>query len=50
MKLQEIKSLETPYVGVTDQEYQLEKHRLQVELLKIQQRIIKDQQRLIIVF
>lgn len=50
MDLKQIKTLETPYAGVSDQEYQVEKRRLQVELLKIQQRLIKNRQRLAIVF
>ena len=50
MNLKQIKTLETPYAGVSDQEYQVEKRRLQVELLNIQQRLIKDRQRLAVVF
>jgi len=50
MPLKKIKSIETPYAGVTEEQYQNEKHRLQVELLKIQQRLIKDGKRLAVVF
>lgn len=50
MKLKKIKSIETPYIGVSEADYQIEKRRLQVELLKIQQRVIKEDQRLVIVF
>lgn len=50
MKLKKIKAIETPYAGVSEQDYQIEKRRLQYELLKIQQHLIKDNQRLAIVF
>jgi polyphosphate kinase 2 len=50
MKLKKIKSIETPYNNVGEEDYQIEKRRLQVELLKIQQRLIKEGQRLVIVF
>ena len=50
MQSKQIKTLKTPDKGIGGEEYQLEKHRLQVELLKIQQRIIKDRQRLVVVF
>ena len=50
MKLKTAKLIETPYEGVDEQSYQVEKRRLQVELLKIQQLLIKENQRLVIVF
>ena len=50
MKLKKIKAIETPYKGISEGEYQIEKRRLQVELLKIQQRLIKKEKRLAIVF
>ena len=50
MKQKKIKTIETPYRGISEKDYQNEKRRLQVELLKIQQRLIKDGQRLAIVF
>ena len=50
MKLKKIKTIETPYRGINEQDYQNEKRRLQVELLKIQQRLIKNGQSLAIVF
>jgi len=50
MKIRKLKSIETPYKGVSEESYQVEKRRLQVELLKIQQRLIKEKQRTVIVF
>lgn len=50
MKNKKIIAIETPYVGVTEEQYQIEKRRLQVELLKIQQQLIKNKQRLVVVF
>lgn len=50
MKQKKIKTIETPYQGISENDYQNEKRRLQVELLKIQQRLIKDGQRMAIVF
>ena len=50
MKLKKIKAIETPYEGVSEGEYQIEKRRLQVELLKIQQWLLKHEKRLAIVF
>ena len=50
MKLKKIKAIETPYVGIREKDYQIEKRRLQVELLRIQQRVLKEGQRLAIVF
>ncbi|MBV1875657.1 MAG: polyphosphate kinase 2 [Cycloclasticus sp.] len=50
MKPHKIKAIDTPYEGVSEEDYQIEKKRLQVELLRIQQRIVKNNQRLAIVF
>ena len=50
MKLKKIKTIETPYTDISEKDYQIEKRRLQVELLKIQQRVIKEGKRLAIVF
>lgn len=50
MKLRKIKAIETPYTNVSESEYQVEKRRLQVELLKIQQWIIKNKLRLVVIF
>jgi polyphosphate kinase len=50
MKLKTVKSIETPYGGINESCYQVEKRRLQVELLRIQQRLIKENQRLLVVF
>lgn len=50
MKLRKIRAIESPYEGVTEEQYQIEKRRLQVELLKIQEKIKKRGQRLVIVF
>ena len=50
MKARNIKVIETPYEGVSEEDYQIEKRRLQVEILKIQQKIIRNDQRLIVLF
>jgi polyphosphate kinase 2 len=50
MKLKNIKAIETPYSGIKEKEYQIEKRRLQVELLRIQQRMVKEKQRIVVVF
>lgn len=50
MKLKKIKTIETPYTGISEKDYQIEKRRLQVEILKIQQRLIKEGQQLAVVF
>ncbi len=50
MKSKKLKAIETPYVGINETDYQVEKRRLQVELLKIQQEITRNNQRLVIVF
>lgn len=50
MKQRKISAIETPYGGISEEDYQIEKRRLQVELLRIQQRLMKDGQKLAIVF
>jgi len=50
MKFKKIKAIETPYQGIKEKEYQIEKRRLQVELLKIQQIIVSNNERMVIVF
>ncbi len=45
-----IRRVETPYDGITASEYQVEKRRLQYELLKIQQEVARDGRRVAIVF
>ena len=50
MKLKKLKAIETPYTGISEQDYQIEKRRLQVELLKIQQRLVKKGQSLVVIF
>lgn len=50
MKLKRIQAIETPYEGISEKDYQIEKRRLQVELLKIQQHVIRKGLRLAIVF
>ena len=50
MKLKKINTIETPYTGINETNYQIEKRRLQLELLYIHQAIIKKGQRLAIVF
>ena len=50
LKTRRIITIETPYQGVSEQDYQIEKRRLQVELLRIQQKLIKNSQRLLVLF
>ena len=50
MDNKKIIALETPYSGVTEEQYQIEKRRLQVELLTIQQKLVRNNQRLAIIF
>ena len=50
MKLKKLKTIETPYQGISNHDYKIEKNRLQVELLKIQKTLIKKDQRLVVVF
>lgn len=50
MKFHPNVTLEEIYTGISNHDYQIEKRRLQVELLKLQQRIIKNQARVAIVF
>ncbi|WP_394175594.1 polyphosphate kinase 2 family protein [Thalassotalea litorea] len=50
MKLNSIHYIDTPYEGINEADYQIEKKRLQVELLKIQQRLVRENQRLAITF
>ena len=50
MKTRKITTIETPYSGISENDYQKEKRRLQIELLKIQQRVVKQGSRMAIVF
>ncbi len=50
MKIRKITTIETPYAGIGEPEYQKEKRRLQIELLKIQQRVVKKGYRMAVVF
>ena len=50
MKLKKNTLIETPYVGIDETDYQIEKRRLQVELLKLQQFVVKKGLRLAVVF
>lgn len=50
MKLKKIKAIETPYKDISEKDYQIEKRRLQVEMLKIQQRVIRENLRVVLVF
>lgn len=50
MKSRDISHIQTPYIGVSQESYVIEKERLQVEILKIQQKIIKTKQKLIVIF
>jgi polyphosphate kinase 2 len=50
VKLKNINLIETPYDGISREDYGIEKRRLQLELLNIQQRVIKKGQRVAIIF
>ena len=50
LKTRRVIAIETPYKGVSEHDYQIEKRRLQVEILRIQQKLIKNGQRLLILF
>ena len=50
MKTRKITTIETPYTGISESDYQKEKRRLQIELLKIQQRVVKQGFKMCIVF
>jgi polyphosphate kinase 2 len=50
MHFKKITNVDTPYEGVSEADYQIEKHRLQLEILRIQKRIIQENRRLVIVF
>ena len=50
MKRKNIRIIENPYQNVSESEYQIEKRRLQVELLKIQQRLVRQKLSLVVVF
>ena len=50
MEFKKVTSIDTPYAGISEVDYQTEKARLQLELLRIQQRIGKEGRRLVIVF
>lgn len=50
MKFKKISAIEDPYGGISKENYEIEKRRLQVELLNIQQRLLKNGRRLAIVF
>ena len=42
MKLKKIVAIETPYDGVTEEDYQIEKRRLQREILRILKRLLAE--------
>lgn len=50
MKQKKITQIETPYEGISLEHYQIEKRRLQIELLRIQQRLSKNGSRMAVVF
>ncbi len=50
MKVRNVKTIETPYAGISVDDYKVEKRRLQLELLKIQNEILRSGHRLAIVF
>jgi len=49
-QLKKIKTIETPYSGILEADYQIEKRRLQLELLKFQQFIVQESLSVAIVF
>ena len=50
MKRKNIRIIENPYEKISESEYQVEKRRLQVELLKIQQWLVRQKLSLVVVF
>ena len=50
MKRKKIRIIENPYQNISESEYQVEKRRLQVELLKIQQWLVHQKLSLVVVF
>lgn len=50
MHFKRITAIETPYTGVSEADYQIEKRRLQLELLRIQKRLSSKGNKLIVVF
>ncbi|GAB5450232.1 MAG: hypothetical protein Hals2KO_05600 [Halioglobus sp.] len=46
--IKKVITIDTPYTGISDDDYQVEKRRLQVELLKIQKRLMQEGRRLAI--
>jgi len=50
MRVKKLTAIETPYAGVGEEDYQVEKRRLQVELLRIQKRVMQEGKRVVIVF
>lgn len=50
VRVKKLTAIETPYTGISEEDYQVEKRRLQVELLRIQKRIMQEGKRLVIVF
>jgi len=50
MKRKNIRIIENPYQDISEGDYQIEKRRLQVELLKIQQWLIRKELSLVIIF
>lgn len=50
MKNRKLTNIDSPYEGISSEQYQTEKRRLQIELLRIQQRLIRDGARMAVVF
>lgn len=50
MKRKNNRIIENPYQNISESEYQVEKRRLQVELLKIQQWLVRQKLSLVVVF
>ncbi len=50
MKFKKVRNIDTPYTGISDEDYQIEKRRLQIELLRIQKRINREDKKLVVVF
>lgn len=50
MPLKKVLAVDTPYAGISEEDYQVEKRRLQLELLRIQKRLGSEGERLVVVF
>lgn len=49
-RVKKLTAIETPYQGISDADYKVEKRRLQLELLRIQKKLMSEGKKLVIVF